>query len=62
MKYYEITYWMHNQSRLFSRPQRIVAKSREEKYDIISKCEEYGYVIENVREFDPVPVEDRFYA
>lgn len=62
MKHYEITYWLHNQSRLFSVPQKIVAKSAKEAHDIIHKIDKAGYVIEQVKEFDPVPVEDRFYA
>lgn len=62
MKHYEITYWLHNQSRMFSRPQKVIAKSWREKADILSKCEANGYEVEEVREFDPVPVEERFYA
>lgn len=60
--HYEIVYWLNNQSKLFSRPQVVVAHNLDEKYDIIDKCERCGYYIESVREFDPVPYEDRFYA
>lgn len=62
MKHYEIKYWLHNQSRLFSEPKKVIAKSPKEAHDIIHKIDKAGYVIEQVREFDPVPVEDRFYA
>lgn len=62
MKHYEIMYWLHNQSRLFGKPQVVIAKTRAEKDDIIAKCERNGYVIEMVQPFDPVPVEERFYA
>lgn len=60
--HYRIVYWLHNQSQLFSRPQTVIAKSRQEKDEIIHKCEKCGYVIEQVDAFDPVPVEERFYA
>ena len=62
MKHWEITYWLNGQSRLFSRPQRVVAKSSLERDAIIKKCEDCGYEIEQVSAFDPVPVEERFYA
>ena len=62
MKHYEIKYWLPNQSRLFSRPQQAIAKSWREKADILSKCEANGYDVEDVREFEPVPAEERFYA
>ena len=60
--HYEITYWLNNQSHQFSRPQVVIARNLDEKYDIINKCERCGYVIENIRTFDPVPYEERFYA
>lgn len=62
MKYYEIKYWLHNQSTLFSYPQAVIAKSKKEADRIVNKIEECGYVLEQVRAFDPVPVEERFYA
>lgn len=62
MKHYEIRYWLHNQSQLFSNPQTVVAKSKKERDNILNKCEANGYVVEQVRAFDPTPVEERFYA
>lgn len=62
MKHYEITYYLKNQSRLFSKPQTVIAKSSMEKTEIINKCEECGYIIEMVRAFDPIEPEERFYA
>lgn len=62
MKHYEIKYWLPNQSRMFSWPQKVIVKSWREKADILSKCEAHGYIVEQIREFDPVPVEERFYA
>lgn len=47
MKYY-ITYWLHNQSKMFSRPQMVIANSPEELKEIVSKCEKHGYEIENI--------------
>ena len=62
MKYYEIQYLLHNQSRLFSEPQKVIAKSSLEKSDILNRCEECGYTVIGCREFDPVPYEERFYC
>ena len=62
MKHYEIKYWLHNQSKLFSQPQKIIARSPKEAHEIIHKIDKAGYVIEQVKEFDPVPVKERFYA
>jgi len=62
MKHYEISYRLHNQSALFSAPQTVIAKTLDEKYEIINKCEACGYEVEGVREFDPTPIEERFYA
>lgn len=56
MKHYEIRYWLHNQSRV------VIAKSNAEKDRILADCEFHGYDIEQVLAFDPVPVEERFYA
>lgn len=56
LKKYEITYFDTKRTRT------VVANSLTEKYEIIKECEDKGYSIENVREYDPVPVEERFYA
>lgn len=47
MKFY-ITYWLKNQSRMFSRPQMVIANSPDELREIVLKCEKYGYEIENI--------------
>lgn len=62
MKYWKIIYWLHNQSKLFSQPQAIIAKTLDEKYDILNKCDTHGYIVEDVQEFDPVPYDERYYA
>lgn len=62
MKCYEIMYRLNNQSKLFSEPQIVLAKSSEEKDEILYKCEKYGYCVEQVRRIDPVEIEERFYA
>ncbi len=61
MKYYKITYWLPKQSKLFSSPQTVIAKTAKEAHDIIHKADKCGYIIEDVKEFDPNPVEERFY-
>ena len=58
MKHYEIRYRKDSRSA----PQTVIAKSLDEKYDIINQYERRGYEIEGVRDFDPVPYEERFYA
>ena len=58
MKHYEIRYRKDNRSA----PQTVIAKTLCEKYDILSRFERRGYEVEDVREFDPVPDEERFYA
>lgn len=62
MKHYKITYWLPKQSRLFSAPQVVIAKSPKQAHEIIHKIDKCGYVIEQVKEFDSNPVEERFYA
>jgi len=47
MKFY-ITYWLKNQSKMFSRPQLVMANSLDELREIVLKCEKYGYEIENI--------------
>ena len=47
MKFY-VTYWLKNQSRMFGRPQLVVANSADELREIVLKCEKYGYEIENI--------------
>lgn len=56
MKRYEITYWDTK------RTNTVVVDSLTEKCKVINECEDKGYAIERVREFDPVDVEERFYA
>lgn len=53
MKCYLIKYWLHNQSKEFSFPQCCLARSEEEKNDIIRKCVKYGYEVEEVTRTDP---------
>lgn len=47
MKFY-VTYWLKNQSKMFSRPQMVVVDTPDELRDIVLKCEKYGYEIENI--------------
>lgn len=47
MKFY-VTYWLHKQSKMFSRPQLVVANSPDELKGIVMKCEKNGYEIENI--------------
>jgi hypothetical protein len=47
MKFY-VTYWLKNQSRMFSRPQMVIANSPDELRDIVLKCEKHGYEIGNI--------------
>lgn len=62
MKHYEIRYFLKNQSTLFSNPQTVIAKSKEERDRILYKCDVNGYWVEQVTAFDPVEIEERFYA
>lgn len=47
MKFY-VTYWLHKQSKMFSRPQLVVVDTPDELRDIVLKCEKHGYEIENI--------------
>lgn len=58
MKHYEIIYRKDSRSA----PKTVIAKTLDEKYEILNKCEASGYEVEGVREFDPTPIEERFYA
>jgi len=62
MKQWKIIYWLPNQSKLFSQPQTVIAKTLDEKYDILNKCNVHGYTVEDVQEYDPIPYDERFYA
>ena len=62
MKHYEIKYWMRNMSMYRSKPLTVIAKKLDEKNAILNRCRRKGYAVESVREFVPVPVEERFYA
>lgn len=58
MKHYEIIYRKDSRTA----PKKVIAKTLDEKYEILNKCEACGYVVEGVSEFDPTPIEERFYA
>lgn len=47
MKFY-VTYWLHKQSKMFSRPQLVVVDAPDELREVILKCEKHGYEIENI--------------
>ena len=58
MNNYEIRYRKDSRTA----PKTEIAKTLDEKYEILNKCEACGYEVEGVREFDPTPIEERFYA
>ena len=58
MKHYEIIYREDSRTAL----KTVIAKTLDEKYEILNKCEACGYEVEWVGEFDPTPIEERFYA
>lgn len=45
---YELYYWLHNQSKLFSEPQHYETNSREEFFRALAIAEDNGYEIEKV--------------
>ena len=47
MKFY-VTYWLKNQSKMFSRPQMVVVDTPDELREVIMKCEKHGYEVENI--------------
>lgn len=46
---YLVEYWLHNQSRLFSEPQRVIVEKTEVD-QMVEKIKNLGYEINEVRE------------
>lgn len=47
MKFY-VTYWLNKQSKMFSRPQLVVVDTPDELKEVILKCEQNKYEVENI--------------
>lgn len=50
MKSYFVSYYLKGQSKLFSEPQKVIAKNFEELMEILKKIHDYGYTLVKVSE------------